>query len=139
MALILEIRDQRGHVTWHPLDRLPVTLGRALTNDIIVDDPYVDAIHARISLSDDGMVVIEDTGTVNGIVMDQGRTAGPVRLGAGIQLRMGRTSMRVRARDEAVPPALHEVGDAALPMPIPDYATAPAAVPHAASVPGRSL
>lgn len=119
MALILEIRDIRGHPTWHPLGRLPLTLGRALSNDIIVDDPYVDAVHARILLDDAGAAVIMDGGTVNGIVTERGvRASGAVRLDAGTELRIGRTVLRVRALDEALPPALVETrqpGEAATP------------------------
>ena len=58
MALILEIRDARGVPTWHRLDALPLTIGRGLSNDIILDDPYLDANHARIALDEAGGVAI---------------------------------------------------------------------------------
>ena len=139
MALILEIRDVRGHPAWHPLDRLPLTLGRALSNDIIVDDPYVDAVHARISLDDSGAVVIEDAGTINGIIVNQARTEGPIRMAAGIQLRMGRTSLSVRARNEQVPAALYDdPGEFAGAPLLPVNAAAMASVPVAASNPSGS-
>ena len=51
MALILELRDGRGISAWHRLETLPLTIGRALSNDIIVDDAYADAHHARIAVS----------------------------------------------------------------------------------------
>jgi hypothetical protein len=106
MALILEIRDVRGHATWQRLDRFPITLGRAVSNDVIVDDPYADAVHARILLDDAGRLVIVDAGTTNGLIAGGSRANHPVELAAGTELRMGRTLLRVRAMDEALAPAL---------------------------------
>ena len=105
MALILEIRDRRGSVTWHHLDRLPVTLGRALSNDVILDDPYIDAQHAVIAPDDAGALTIRDLGSVNGLKQHDGRKASlPVH--AGLQVQVGRTRLRFRDRDEAVVPAV---------------------------------
>ena len=47
------------------LDALPATIGRALTNDVILDDPYVDAIHVRITSGGDGIPVAEDAGSMS--------------------------------------------------------------------------
>jgi hypothetical protein len=45
-----------------------LTLGRALNNDVVIDDPYVSASHVRIDLAPDGNVSVIDLGTKNKIV-----------------------------------------------------------------------
>ena len=118
MALILEIRDPRGVPAWHRLDRLPLTVGRAVSNDIIVDDPYADPVHARIEADATGAPVIVDAGSLNGVYADGARVNGSTALVPGAELRVGRTVLRVRATDEALPPAVAD-----LPPPRPSVAT----------------
>jgi pSer/pThr/pTyr-binding forkhead associated (FHA) protein len=108
MALILEIRDRRGTTTWHPLNGSMVTVGRGLSNDIILDDPYVDAQHARMAADDAGAWTISDLGSLNGVVSAGVRATTTLALQPGVELKLGRTTLRVRDRDEAVPPAIRE-------------------------------
>lgn len=106
MALILEIRDARGVATLHRLAMLPVTIGRALSNDIVLDDPYTDAHHASIGISESGVMTIGDLGTVNGLRRNGTRENGSVAVEAGTELRIGHTTLRFRDVDEVVAPAL---------------------------------
>jgi pSer/pThr/pTyr-binding forkhead associated (FHA) protein len=106
MALILEIRDVRGAVTLHRLDMLPVTIGRALSNDIILDDPYIDARHASIGVDESGVVTIGDQGSRNGLRRNGTRENGSVAVQPGTEVRIGRTTLRFRDVDEVVEPAL---------------------------------
>jgi pSer/pThr/pTyr-binding forkhead associated (FHA) protein len=107
MAMILEIVHSNGTCTRHRLGELPLTLGRGLTNDLIVEDPYVDATHARIMRDESGTFQIEDLGSVNGLVNGGGgKLQGPITLQPGAELRMGRTTLRFRDPHEPVPPAL---------------------------------
>lgn len=106
MALILEVLDAEGRPTRHQLDGVPLTLGRALSNDVILDDPYVDARHARLLVDDSGAIVVEDLGSVNGLVAGQKRRFGRTVVQLGEELRMGRTTIRVRDPNEFVSPAL---------------------------------
>ena len=108
MALILEIRDRRGTTTWHPLNGQAVTIGRGLSNDIILDDPYVDARHASIAHDDAGALTIRDLGSVNGVLIEGVRAHAPIPVQAGVELKIGRTMVRFRDRDEPVPPAFVE-------------------------------
>jgi pSer/pThr/pTyr-binding forkhead associated (FHA) protein len=108
MALILEIRDRRGTTTWHPLNGSMVTVGRGLSNDIILDDPYVDAQHARIAPDAAGAWTISDLGSLNGVLSDGARATTSLALQPGVELKLGRTTLRVRDRDEALPPAIRE-------------------------------
>ena len=54
VEMILEVVHPGGARTWHRLGDLPLTVGRGLTNDLILEDPYVDPHHARISLDEAG-------------------------------------------------------------------------------------
>jgi hypothetical protein len=112
MAVIVEVIDPSGACTRHRLDTFPLTVGRGLANDLILDDPYVDARHARIAADESGALAIEDLGSVNGLVAGAGRAAGRVPVIPGAELRVGRTILRFRDPDEPVPPALRDDGTA---------------------------
>jgi hypothetical protein len=129
VALILEIRDARGHLTWRRLDGDPLTLGRGLSNDVILDDPYVDGRHARLARDEAGAWTIVDLGSVNGVVADGARATTPTAVCAGTEVRIGHTLLRFRDSDEPVPAAL--VDDRA-------PAPSPTAVLAAESVVSRS-
>jgi pSer/pThr/pTyr-binding forkhead associated (FHA) protein len=106
MALIVELRDVRGQITRQRLDGRALTLGRGLANDVILDDPYVDACHARISRDEDGAWCITDLGSLNGIVAHGVRAHATIPVLAGTEVRIGRTLLRFRDTEEAVAPAL---------------------------------
>lgn len=108
MTMILEVIHADGTRTRHQLNGAPLTIGRGLTNDVIVDDPYVDVAHARLSL-DGEQIVIEDLGSVNGIMARDERCSGTVVARAGDLLRIGHTSLRVRDPHELLPPALPDM------------------------------
>ncbi|HJU67789.1 MAG TPA: FHA domain-containing protein [Gemmatimonadaceae bacterium] len=104
--MILEVVHPTGTRTWHRLGDAPVTLGRGFANDLILDDPYVDARHARIALDETGAPQIEDLGSVNGLIANHTRLSGRVALRPGAEIRIGRTMLRIRDSDEPVSPAL---------------------------------
>ncbi|HEV2148502.1 MAG TPA: FHA domain-containing protein, partial [Longimicrobiaceae bacterium] len=66
--MILEVVGERGERTRLRLGSLPLTVGRGPGNDLILDDPYVDGRHARIGPDEAGVLVVEDLGSVNGLV-----------------------------------------------------------------------
>ncbi len=64
----------------------PVTIGRALDNDVVVDHPSVSRHHARISARGAGWL-LEDLGSSNGTHINNGRvTLGYIRRGDTIRL-----------------------------------------------------
>lgn len=130
MALMLEIRDARGHTTWRRLDGHPLSLGRGLSNDVILDDPYVDGRHASITRDGSGAWTIADLGSVNGLYANGARTAAPTVVGAGTEVRIGRTVLRFRDADAPVPAALVDDQTPVVAAP----AAVPAATPVEASV-----
>jgi hypothetical protein len=96
-VILVEVRDRRMHLRARQrLAHFPAAIGRAYDNDIIVDDRYVDAHHALLSLDDDGVVVIEDLGSVNGLRDGlQGARQARLRLPSGGVARIGETVLRV--------------------------------------------
>jgi hypothetical protein len=135
MALILEIRDARGHTTRQRLDGHPIVLGRGLSNDVVLDDAYVDARHARLERDECGAWSIVDLGTVNGLYANGERAMASASVAAGTEVRIGRTLLRFRDSDELVPPALvDDQAPASAPM---EPHVVQAEPPLAAGVPER--
>ena len=95
-------RDGRARVTL-PIRRWPVTIGRAITCDIVLDDPYVAPQHATLSEHDGGLqLTVGDT--VNGAWLRKRRLAAGERteLAAGDVVQVGGTRLRVRRAADAV-------------------------------------
>jgi hypothetical protein len=117
MALIIEVLNPRtGAVTSRRrVAAMPFTIGRALDNALVLEDPHVDARHAVLMVDEaTGDVVAVDQGSVNGIqTIDQGR-AERVRVRSGAELRVGRTTLRFRDEADPVPPAIPLHGAAVL-------------------------
>ena len=81
------------------------TIGRSAACDVVLDDPFVAAVHARLAVDAGGHVVVSDLGSVNGIEVGGQRLHGVerVELADGV-FRVGRTRLRVRTAREVVPP-----------------------------------
>ena len=125
MALIVELHDARGLVGRQRLDGHAVTVGRGLGNDLILDDPYADAYHARIVRGETGAWSITDLGSVNGLFADGARADAAIPVQAGTEVRVGRTVLRFRDTEEALAPALVEGGAPTAPVPVGDEARSP--------------
>src|SRR5688572_30087181 len=109
MALIMEVLDGRGGSVRSRirLDALPVRIGRGLDNDLILDDPYVDAQHAQITFGMSGDVIVEDLASTNGVALGRGRErVTSLSVLPGMELRIGRTVLRFRDSAEPVAPTL---------------------------------
>ena len=90
----------------HRLGAAPLRIGRAYDNDIVLADPHVAPTHLQVSLDEQGRPQVEDLGSVNGLWVRQRRWQRVARwTPQGDELlRLGRTLLRVRARDYAVAP-----------------------------------
>jgi putative peptide zinc metalloprotease protein len=86
--------------------RVPVmtemTIGRAPGSTVVLDDPTVSRVHARISGGNGGGLTIEDAGSSHGTWVDGARISHPIELRDGVKLRLGDQELVVeRRRDSA--------------------------------------
>lgn len=103
---VVEVVDRSGHVqTRVRVERLPFRIGRALDNDLVIDDPYVCAHHAQIC-AETGLELV-DSGSLNGSFQGNERARrARIGMGSSTDLRVGHTLLRFRAADEVLPPTL---------------------------------
>ncbi len=119
MALIVELLDPQGEVRLRRvLGDGPLTIGRGLGNDIVLDDPYADVRHAHVVRGEDGAPVLEDLGSVNALSGPDGRRVSRIALGRDIEVRVGRTRLRFRDPDAPLPPALPDQPAGRLRVPV---------------------
>ena len=93
----IEVLSRHGEVAARERIEAPeARVGRAFDNDVVVDDPHVAPHHLRIYRGEDGELVAEDLGTLNGLYPEHGAkrvTRLPLAREPGI--RIGRTTLRV--------------------------------------------
>lgn len=109
MALILEIlQAARGAEVRerHRLDGAPLAIGRALENQVVLDDPHVDARHARLEPDADGVWTLVDLGSVNRIALPRDGRTDRVVVRQGVIVVLGRTTLRFRDEFAPVPAAV---------------------------------
>ncbi|MEE1160146.1 MAG: FHA domain-containing protein [Atopobiaceae bacterium] len=75
----------------------PVVVGRSPSSDIVVDEPFVSATHARFTLQGPALV-LEDLGSTNGTMVNGHLIDQPVTLRDGDEVQTGDTIMRVSRR-----------------------------------------
>jgi drug/metabolite transporter superfamily protein YnfA len=89
------------------VEALPIRLGRGYDNDVILDDDYAAASHACIERDAAGRLVLRDLGSKNGI-NHRGKRMLEVVLSGDTVVRIGHTSLRVRAAGFPVAPELED-------------------------------
>lgn len=94
--IFVEVLDNQSRVIQRTrIQQLPITLGRGYHNDVILDDNYVAAEHARIETNQLGELLITDLNTKNGLYLNEK----PVNFGiiTGNEIyQLGRTQLRIR-------------------------------------------
>lgn len=100
----VEIVDRAGHVQARVrVERLPFRIGRALDNDLVLDDSYVCPQHAELIADEHGALVLCDRGSVNGSFRGHERArSATIALGSNVDLRIGHTLLRFRRADEVL-------------------------------------
>jgi Inner membrane component of T3SS, cytoplasmic domain len=103
---VIEILDRDGHArqlvpVWH----WPVTIGRAIECDVVLDDPHVAARHATVS-DQDGQLDLQVGDTINGVQVGKTRVRSGKRspLPPGEAFQLGGTRLRVRRASDPVTP-----------------------------------
>lgn len=111
-AIALERINRSGQVSAiQSFNQSTVNIGRAYDQDYILDDAYVDAMHARLVISASDMTLkCIDLGSVNGIRVEPRvgksfKVMGSASLHSGDTIMMGRTRLRVMQGFQPVPPA----------------------------------
>ena len=80
------------------VQRWPLTLGRALDNDIVIDDVHVAAHHASLQPGSSGQMLLTLGASLNGALVGQQRVSAPaeIPLPADATWQMGATRLRLR-------------------------------------------
>ena len=75
----------------------PVVIGRSPSSDIVIDEPYVSASHARFTIQGPALV-LEDLGSTNGTMVNGHIIEQPVTLRETDEVQVGDVIMRVGRR-----------------------------------------
>jgi len=74
----------------YELTRDTITIGRDITNDIVINDPEISRHHARLVYTPSGYA-IEDLRSTNGTFVNRQRLSGPFQLTSGDLIGLGET------------------------------------------------
>lgn len=75
----------------------PIRIGRALDNDLVLDDPHCAPYHAELEVDVNGTARLRDLGTSNGIVAARNKRAALHEIKNDDPYRLGHTLIRVRS------------------------------------------
>ena len=81
-----------------------IRIGRALDNDLVLDDAFCAAHHARLEISADGVARLVDAGSVNGIANARNKRAPAHVVNSEEIFRLGHSQIRVRSSAWPLPP-----------------------------------
>lgn len=106
LPIFVEILTPDGDVkNRYIFTKLPIRIGRAYDNDIILDDPHTASHHAQIEYNQLDELIISDSGSLSGITQNHKREAFFV-IDGDHHYRLGRTLLRIRTADYPVAPEL---------------------------------
>jgi hypothetical protein len=103
---VLQATDRNGaFVARLDVTRWPVTVGRALTADLVLDDSHVAAEHLRIDQQPEGGVIVQVLGSANGVSVNRKQYAQDAQFvwPSGEVLSLGRLRLGLRLAHEPVP------------------------------------
>uniref|UniRef100_UPI00355975BD FHA domain-containing protein n=1 Tax=Piscinibacter sp. TaxID=1903157 RepID=UPI00355975BD len=106
---LLEVLDRDGHVRQsRPIGAWPATVGRALDNDLVLDDPHIAAHHFSIDADASG-VFVQVGDTLNGLRADGRHLTRGERLSVGaepLHIGAGDSHLCLRLAEHALAPEL---------------------------------
>lgn len=70
-------------------------IGRGEKCHIVLDDPYISSVHARLFPKDDSTMV-EDMGSTNGTYLNRQRVSSPTEVHKGDRVKIGKTVLELR-------------------------------------------
>jgi hypothetical protein len=91
------------HHCYHRIADLPIRIGRAFNNDIVIADPYVSPLHLIVENREHGWIAV-DQGSENGSFIRKNRKInGTAELVSGDTVTVGRTLLRFWSTEHPVP------------------------------------
>lgn len=109
--LIVEVRDQHHQGSrFYPVETTPCSIGRALDNDIIINEPHIDAHHLQVQAGDEG-IQLDISDSVNGVWKEhQAYNHTRLSLASGEGVQVGQVHLNFYLPDHPVAPArlLHD-------------------------------
>ena len=81
-----------------------IRFGRALDNDVVLDDPHCAAYHAKLEVHADGRAQLQDLNTQNGILDHRNKRYPSFDVTDDKPFRLGQSSIRVRSDAWALAP-----------------------------------
>ena len=81
------------------------TIGRADHADVVIDEPSLSRLHARVCMAADGAVTVEDLGSTNGVFVN-GTRRRVARVAPGDTVRLGALEYRAAPEDPTAIEAL---------------------------------
>ncbi|HSF18210.1 MAG TPA: FHA domain-containing protein [Vicinamibacteria bacterium] len=105
--LLVEVLDRRGRVRERVrLDRFPLYVGRAYSNEVILEDRFVSPVHLVVREDESGTPVACDLDSLNGSwLVEDGRRVNEIPIESGLRMRLGETMIRFVRPDHLVAPA----------------------------------
>jgi len=105
---VLEVLDRDGSVR-HSVGvrEWPLRVGRALDNDLVLDDPHTAAHHFSVEPDAEGRVTVVVGNSINGVQVDARPLRAGERLAVGDKppmMVLGRTHLRLRLASHALAP-----------------------------------
>jgi len=104
---LIECLDHDGQVLRaESVTRWPLTIGRALDCDLVLDDPHVAARHLSLQPAPDGSLQLQVGDTLNGVELAGAHLAAgrSATLASGQILRLGGTRLRLRLAGDTLAP-----------------------------------
>jgi pSer/pThr/pTyr-binding forkhead associated (FHA) protein len=111
---VVELLDRDGHVRqFVPVRQWPVTIGRAVDCDVVLDDPHAAPHHASVTEVDGSLRLVVDE-TLNGVSVGRRQYAArqTAELAAGDVLEIGSTRLSLRRAADPLAPERSIAADA---------------------------
>lgn len=102
---LLQATDRNGAIVARlEVRHWPVTVGRALTADLVLDDSHVAGEHLRINRTPEGGVTVQVLDSLNGVALGRARHGRDAQFNwpAGEALTLGRLKLGLRLAEEPV-------------------------------------
>lgn len=109
----LSLLDAKGSVVqnWPLTEKKTYRLGRANTNDIVLDNTWVSRQHAMLQIEENGTVNAIDMGSANGTMVNGHRIYAPTPLRSGDLIQIGGKSTLTFLQDYCTLPSSNPIDD----------------------------